>query len=169
MIEVVERADRATGTYIERLFEQHERRLGQFLVHVVRDRALAEDLLQETFLAAWRARDDLGEVVNPEAWLFGIARHRALRALRGAQRLRRALERVAAAPPAAVDEGPGPAIDVLALVHRVLGPEDRALVVLRYVHGFEAPELAEMTGRSPAAIRKRLERARTMLLQEATR
>ncbi len=169
MIEVVEREDRATGTYIERLFEQHERRLGQFLVHVVRDRALAEDLLQETFLAAWRARDELDSVVNPEAWLFGIARHRALRALRGAQRLRRALERVASAPPAGPDEGPGPAVDVLALVHRVLGPEDRALVVLRYVHGFESPELAEMTGRSPAAIRKRLERARTTLLQEATR
>jgi RNA polymerase sigma-70 factor (ECF subfamily) len=169
MIEVVEREDRATGTYIERLFEQHERRLGQFLVHVVRDRALAEDLLQETFLAAWRARDELDSVVNPEAWLFGIARHRALRALRGAQRLRRALERVAAVPAPGDDEGPGPAVDVLALIHRALGPEDRALVVLRYVHGFDAPELAEMTGRTPAAIRKRLERARTMLLQEAAR
>ena len=85
MIDVVEREDRAAGTYLERLFEQHERRLGQFLVHVVRDRALAEDLLQETFLAAWRARDELDAVVNPESWLFGIARHRALRALRGAQ------------------------------------------------------------------------------------
>ena len=169
MIDVVEREDRAAGTYLERLFEQHERRLGQFLVHVVRDRALAEDLLQETFLAAWRARGELDAVVNPESWLFGIARHRALRTLRGAQRLRRALERVASTPAAALDEGPGPAVDVLALIHRFLDPEDRALVVLRYVHGFDAPELAEMTGRSPAAIRKRLERARTTLLQEATR
>ena len=169
MIDVVEREDRATGTYIERLFAQHERRLGQFLVHVVRDRALAEDLLQETFLAAWRARDDLDAVDNPEAWLFGIARHRALRALRGAQRMRRALERVAGSAPQPSDEGPALAVDTLALLHRVLGPEDRALVVLRYVHGFDAPELAEMTGRSPAAIRKRLERARTALLQEATR
>ena len=168
MIDVVEREDRETGTYIERLFEQHERRLGQFLVHVVRDRALAEDLLQETFLAAWRARDDLGEVRNAEAWLFGIARHRALRALRGASRMRRALERAGSARET-FDEGPALAVDTLALLHRVLGPEDRALVVLRYVHGFEAPELAQMTGRSPAAIRKRLERARTALLQEATR
>src|SRR3954463_5594960 len=155
MIDVVEREDRETGTYIERLFAQHERRLGQFLVHVVRDRALAEDLLQETFLAAWRARNDLGEVRNAEAWLFGIARHRALRALRGAGRMRRALERAGSAREV-FDEGPALAIDTLALLHRVLGPEDRALVVLRYVHGFEAPELAEMTGRSPAAIRKRL-------------
>jgi DNA-directed RNA polymerase specialized sigma24 family protein len=69
MIDVVEREDRETGTYMERLFGQHERRLGQFLVHVVRDRAFAEDLLQETFLAAWRARNELQAVVNPEAWL----------------------------------------------------------------------------------------------------
>ncbi len=169
MIDVVEREDRVAGTYLERLFEQHERRLGQFLVHVVRDRALAEDLLQETFLAAWRARGELDSIVNPEAWLFGIARHRALRALRGAQRLRRALERVASSPAPALDEGPEPAVDVLALIHRVLSPEDRALVVLRYVHGFDGRELAEITSRSPAAIRKRLERARTTLLQEATR
>ena len=92
-----------------------------------------------------------------------------MRALRGAQRLRRALERVASTAAGRLDEGPGPAVDVLALIHRLLAPEDRALVVLRYVHGFDAPELAEMTGRSPAAIRKRLERARTTLLQEATR
>jgi RNA polymerase sigma-70 factor (ECF subfamily) len=168
MIDVVEREARGTGTYLERLFEQHQRRLGQFLVHVVRNRALAEDLLQETFLAAWAARDDLGTVTHPEAWLFGIARHRALRALRGASRMRRALERAASAREV-FDEGPALAVDTLALLHRVLGPEDRALVVLRYVHGFDAPELAEMTGRSPAAIRKRLERARAALLQEATR
>lgn len=168
MIGVVERDARAAGTYVERLFEQHQRRLGQFLVHVVRDRALAEDLLQETFLAAWKAREDLAAVEHPEAWLYGIARHRALHALRGARRLRRALERsLPAREP--VDEGPPLAVDTLALLHRVLGPEDRALVVLRYVHGFGAPELAEMTGRSPAAIRKRLERARASLLQEAER
>jgi RNA polymerase sigma-70 factor (ECF subfamily) len=168
MIEAVEHDARQAGTYIERLFEAHERRLGQFLVHVVRDRALAEDLLQETFLAAWKARDDLDFVENPEAWLFGIARHRALHALRGAQRFRRAVARMAVAP-AIEDEGPALAVDTLALLHRTLGPEDRALMVLCYVHGFGAPELAEMTGRSPAAIRKRLERARTALLKEVER
>jgi RNA polymerase sigma-70 factor (ECF subfamily) len=168
MIDVVERAAPKDGSYLERLFAAHERRLGQFLVHVVRDRALAEDLLQETFLAAWKARGELDAVENPEAWLFGIARHRALHALRGAQRLRRAVERLGAAA-APVDEGPALAIDTLALLHRVLGPEDRALVVLAHVHGFSGLELAEMTGRSHAAVRKRLERARTALLQEVER
>jgi len=168
MIDAVEHDARQAGTYIERLFETHERRLGQFLIHVVRDRALAEDLLQETFLAAWKAKGDLDDVENAEAWLFGIARHRALHALRGAQRFRRAIERMAAAP-GPQDEGPALAVDTLALLHRVLGPEDRALVVLCYVHGFAAPELAEMTGRSAAAVRKRLERARAALLREVER
>ena len=152
----------------EVLLSRHRKPVFNFILRFVREPALAEDLLQETFLAAWRARNELDSVVNPEAWLFGIARHRALHALRGAQRLRRAVERLgAAAPP--VDEGPALAIDTLALLHRVLGPEDRALVVLAHVHGFSGLELAEMTGRSHAAVRKRLERARTALLQEVER
>ncbi len=168
MIEAMEREPTTADTYAERLFALHERRLGQFLVHVVRDRGLAEDVLQETFLAAWRSRDQLGEVVNAEAWLFGIARHRALHALRGARRLRLALERIGR-DERTPDQGPGPALDVLDLLHRALGPEDRALVVLRHVHGFDAPALAAITGRSPAAIRKRLERSRATLLKEAER
>jgi RNA polymerase sigma factor (sigma-70 family) len=44
-----------------------------------------------------------------------------------------------------------------------LDGRDRALVLLRYVHGFEAQELAEITERSPAAVRKQLERLRGRL------
>ncbi len=55
------------------------------------------------------------------------------------------------------------------VLERVLDPEDRAIVVLRYLHGFDAPAIAEITGRSPDAVRKRLERARARLAQEVTR
>ena len=78
---------------VEGLFAANERRLGQFLVQMVRDRALAEDLLQETFMDAYDARDRLASVVSPDAWLFGIARHRALEALRRSRRMHRAVER----------------------------------------------------------------------------
>ncbi len=42
----------------------------------------ADDLLQETFLRAWRQRERLGAAVSPRAYLFGIARHVGLDALR---------------------------------------------------------------------------------------
>jgi DNA-directed RNA polymerase specialized sigma24 family protein len=50
------------------------------------------------------------------------------------------------------------------LLVRVLSPDDRILVVLRYVHSFSAADLAAMTGRSEDAVRQRLSRARRRLL-----
>jgi RNA polymerase sigma-70 factor (ECF subfamily) len=149
---------------VELLFVQHERRLGAFLVQLVRDRSLAEDLLQETFLEAHRHADRLAAADDPVAWLFGVARKRALATLRRTRRLRLALERLAGRPAPEESLTP-PQREILDVLDRVLDPEDRALVVLRYVHGFDAPALAGMTGRSPAAVRKRLERCCTRLAE----
>lgn len=153
---------------VEAAFLANKRRLSQFLVQTVGDRALAEDLLQETFVAAYQAREKAEQVANLDAWLYGIARHRALRALRRTQRMRRALTRVASRAEAATVESPEVS-GVLAVLDRVLDPGDRSLVILRYVHDMDATQLAELTGRSPAAIRKRLERARKALAEEIER
>jgi RNA polymerase sigma-70 factor (ECF subfamily) len=150
---------------VEALFATCETRLGRFLAQMVGNRALAEDLLQDSFYDAFRCRDQLGEVESPEAWLFGIARNRALAALRRRRRLRGAL-----------DQRPEPSerddLELLALrdlLQRTLDPDDRALLILRYLHGFAATELATMTGRSPEAVRQRLSRARARLIEAADR
>ena len=156
------------GEAVERLFYSCEARLGRFLAQMVGDRALAEDLLQDSFYEAFRCRDQLPAIENPEAWLFGIARNRALAALRRRRRLRAALERFAQRPePSERDD-----LELLALrdlLERHVGPEDRALLILRYLHGFEATELAAMTGRTPEAIRQRLARAKRRLIRAAGR
>jgi RNA polymerase sigma-70 factor, ECF subfamily len=72
-----------------------EHRIGRFLAQLVRDRALAEDLLQDSFHDALRSRAQLPQVRNQEAWLYGIARHRALNALRRRRRFERAIGRLA--------------------------------------------------------------------------
>jgi RNA polymerase sigma-70 factor, ECF subfamily len=158
-----ERAADALGTEVAELFRRCEPRLGSYLAQVVADRTLAEDLLQDTFHDAFRARHRLNDVRNPDAWLFGIARNRALRALRGRRRLQNALRRLAQLS----REDPsadGELLHVRDLLERHLSPEDRTLLVLRYLHGFSAEELAEIVGRSPAAVRQRLSRARTKLV-----
>lgn len=145
------------------LFVRYEPRLGKYLAQMVSDRSSAEDLLQDTFHDAFRAREQLGNVLNPEAWLFAIAHKRALNALRKRRRFQSAwrhlvvTRRLAAEP----DYEIGALRDLL---NRHLTADDRALLLLRYLYGFDGSELASMTGLSPAAIRQRLARARRRLL-----
>jgi RNA polymerase sigma-70 factor (ECF subfamily) len=133
---------------------------------MVRDRAVAEDLLQDTFHDAFRAREQLRGVANPEAWLFGMARNRALSSLRRGRRLQTAVSRLVRRP-AKAQEVDHEVVALRDLLERHVSPEDRALLLLRYLHGFGAAELAEMTGRSAEAVRQRLARARAKLLAAA--
>src|SRR5690348_10232271 len=69
-------------------------RIALFLAQLVRDRDLAQDLLQDTLLVAYRERMQLPEIADREAWIFAIAKNRALDAGRRRQRRGRALERL---------------------------------------------------------------------------
>src|SRR5262245_17612350 len=152
-------------SFVEAQFRALQPSLRRFLYAMVRDRALADDLLQDTFLEACRTPDRLMAAGDPAAWLFQVARRRALNAHRSADRFRGAVERFAGRgqqePRDDYRESAGVAA-ALELLEGLDGPE-RALLLLRYVHGFEAQELAEITERSPAAVRKQLERLRGRL------
>jgi RNA polymerase sigma-70 factor, ECF subfamily len=156
----------ADATQVAELFRGCELRLGKFLAQMVSDRSLAEDLLQDTFHDAFRARHQLDSVESAEAWLFGIARNRALNALRRRRRFRVAVSRLIR-PPAQTETDD---LDLLALrdlLERHLEPEERALLLLRYLHGFQAAELGAMTNRTPEAVRQRLSRTRAKLMAAA--
>jgi len=142
---------------VEELFRLHAVRLGRFLAQVMSDRWIAEDLLQETFVAAVRKRSQLGDVENPEAWLFAIARNLALNEMRGRKRARRAMQRLAHQRPAQ-EPDPAEAVAVRDFLTGQLDAEDHLLLVLRYVHGFESNELGLIVGRSSEAIRQQLSR-----------
>jgi RNA polymerase sigma-70 factor (ECF subfamily) len=153
---------------VEALFRTCEVGLGRFLAQMVDDRELAEDLLQDSFYEAFRCCDQLGEIESPEAWLFGIARNRALAALRRRRRFRSVFDRLVQRRQASEPDD----LELLALrdlLQRTLEPDDRALLILRYLHDFEATELAAMTGRSPEAIRQRLSRARARVIRASGR
>jgi RNA polymerase sigma factor (sigma-70 family) len=155
---------------LEELFRRHERALGQFLRQLVNDASLADDLIQETFLAAAREREKLPSIEKPKAWLFQIARHRALHAMRSRRRALSALQRLTAevgirGRHRTQDADPADAVAVRDHLAQNLKPEERALLILRYVHGFSSPELAEIVGRSPEAIRKELSRTRRKLIE----
>jgi RNA polymerase sigma-70 factor, ECF subfamily len=141
-----------------------EARVGRFLAQVVESRSDAEDLLQETWAAAFRDRRRLVAHPAPEAWLMAIARNRALAHLRRARRGRAAWQRLRGGD--VVDEGDRDAVvDTRRLLAR-LPADDRVLLVLRFVHGYTAEELAAIYSITAEAARKRISRARARLLRE---
>jgi RNA polymerase sigma-70 factor (ECF subfamily) len=152
-----------TEAALEDLFARNERRLGRFLLQMVRDHSLAEDLLQDTFHDAFRARAAIADHADPEAWLFALARNRALTALRRRRRSIGAISRLAHRVARRHDD-PQEIVALHDLLQRTLDPEERALLLLRYLHGFEAHELAAMSDSTPEAVRQRLSRLRRRLI-----
>ncbi|GAA3682055.1 hypothetical protein GCM10022224_052990 [Nonomuraea antimicrobica] len=125
-----------------------------FLLRRTRDPHLAEDLAQETFIKATRAL--LGwRGENPGAWLLAIARNVLIDHVR---RTRREL------PLPDPEELAVPAFDVSAVeVREALDrvPEQhRRLLTLVYLEGFSLVEVAAMTGRTTAAVKTAIWRAR---------
>jgi RNA polymerase sigma-70 factor (ECF subfamily) len=124
----------------------------------------ADDVLQEGFLR-W-AEVDLDTVRDTRSYLAQLVTRQSLNALRA--RTRRREEYVGPWLPEPLLQATPDDDVVLAesvsmamlVVLETLGPDERAVFVLREVFGFEYPEIAEAVGRTPAAVRQMAHRAR---------
>lgn len=123
------------------------------------DAELAEEAVQSAWPIAWRKLDTVRDPERLRPWLISIAVNEA-RQLARRRRRGRVLEISVAVDPAT--NTPDPAswagdIDLRNALAR-LKPEDRALIALRYVAGFDSTELARALGMSPSGTRARLAR-----------
>ncbi|RMH72768.1 MAG: RNA polymerase sigma factor [Actinomyces sp.] len=162
-------ASGATGpdaAALERMVERHAATVYRFALSIVHDAALADDVVQETLIRAWRRGpvSDDGEV--PRAWLMKVARNTAISILRGR---RDELPGPAHLPEEAVGvttdrvvEGRA-ALDGLWAALGVLDPDDRLLVVLREIDGHTYDEIAEILDLPLPTVKTRLFRARRTL------
>jgi RNA polymerase sigma-70 factor, ECF subfamily len=157
--------ERSDDASFEAFVEELAGPIGRFLNQMTKDQALAADLMQETFLAAWRERTRIPrEPSARRAWLYAIARNRALSALRKERRgIRARWQLVGRLEREPSSEADSEALAMRDLLVCTLTPSDRSLFVLRYVHGFDGGELAALTGLRPEAVRKRLQRASARL------
>jgi RNA polymerase sigma-70 factor (ECF subfamily) len=135
----------------------------------------AEDVVQETFLAAWRGYDAFEHRASFRTWLYKIATNRCLNALRDASRrpdpeLPLAPEPTRYGEPLWLQPWPDEIYEakeaiglafIVGLQH--LPPTQRAALVLRDVLGFRAAEVAEMLDTTTAAVNSGLQRARATL------
>ena len=123
---------------------------------------VAEDLTQETFLAAVAELRKGRRVDAPMRWIYGIARHKLLDHYRRAERVERAL---APDPDAelgeiALDESVGDTRDRAVAALAAVAASQRAALVLCYLDGFSVQEIAAALGKSTAAVHSLLERGR---------
>lgn len=121
----------------------------------------AEDLLQDTFVRALHGFDRVAASVTPRAYVFGIARHVGLDALR-ARRPTVALPALAAdqADPAAADQ-----LESLRAAIAALPDQHRETLLLKLQHELSYAEIAEVLGIPVGTVRSRLHHAVLLLRQ----
>jgi RNA polymerase sigma-70 factor, ECF subfamily len=170
------------------LTDPYRRELHQHIYRIVGSVQDAEDLLQETLLAAWRGLEHFEGRASVRAWLHRIATNRALDALRASRRRAEEAQRMTDLPEptrrvepiwlepypdvlleGVPDDTPGPdaryeAKEAIALAFvaglQHLPPQQRAVLVLRDVLGFRAGEVADMLETSEPSVNSLLRRAR---------
>jgi RNA polymerase sigma-70 factor (ECF subfamily) len=169
LVEEVRHGDQSA---FEILVRRYENRLVGVLLRFVRDRELARDLAQETFLRVYERLDQFDPARRFGPWLFRIGVNLALDFLRKRRRriwpLLFSDSRVEKGPdPAVVD--PRESLDLEQEVRRVLEavPEKyRTVLILRDLENFSTSEIAAILHRKEATIRWRLAEARVRF-QEA--
>lgn len=153
-------AQRGSVPDMEALFDEHWPRAHRAAYLVLHDAALAEDIAQESFLAAIRSLDRFDRRRPFGPWLHRIVVNRAIDWAR-ARALRRevgAEEAVAAAPaPAGADVAARPSEDVLGALAS-LTPDHRAVIVLRYLLEYSPGEISRILELPRGTVNSRLRR-----------
>jgi RNA polymerase sigma-70 factor, ECF subfamily len=141
---------------------------------LVRDRQHAEDILQDTFLSAFRAAGSYRGDAPVANWLYAIARHAAYRLVRRSQEVasdERSIERLGelagwGAPDVERAAAQAELRTQLDAALATLLPEEREVITLRDALGMSGQQTALMVGCSVAAMKSRLHRARLHLAAE---
>jgi RNA polymerase sigma-70 factor (ECF subfamily) len=147
------------------VYEAHYPAVYRVVRGVVLDPDVAEDVVQDAFLKAYRARHRYRPIGRVEAWLCTIAVREAVSRLRWAALQRRTLEGAwrmdGSGPPAG-------AAELLDSLLSTLSPKARAVVVLHFLHGYRYREIAEVLRLPEGTVASRLSQALTQMRRHAT-
>ena len=178
--EVVLQAREGLEAAYRELIRRYERPIFSLIYRMVRDRALAEDLSQETFIKALNAIDSYRPEYKFSSWIFKIANNAAIDQIR-----RRELDTLSldGSPHATTpDEIEATALQVSARglsplealesselggqIEQAIGrlrPEYRSCILLRHVEGLAYEEIAELMDLPLGTVKTYIHRARNEL------
>jgi RNA polymerase sigma-70 factor, ECF subfamily len=163
-IAAIARGDRRA---MNQLYARHSVRVYRFVLRLTRNETLAEDMVSEVFLDAWRYAGRFEQRSQVSTWLLAIARNKAISALR--RRQDEALDEDAIALVEDPSDDPEEALaknDRAALLRRCLAqlsPAHREVIDLVYYHEKSVEEAAQITGIPPATVKTRMYYARQQL------
>jgi RNA polymerase sigma-70 factor (TIGR02960 family) len=186
--QILARARAGDEDAFRQLADPYRRELQLHIYRIVGSALDAEDLVQETLLAAWRGLERFEGRASVRTWLYRIATNRAIDALRATRRRPEDAQVLSGVPEPTrraepiwlepfpdvlvegiADDAPGPearyeAKEAVALAFiaglQHLPPQQRVVLVLRDVLGFRAAEVAEMLETSEASVNSLLRRTR---------
>jgi len=148
-------------------------KLVAFLASRTQDVAAAEDALSEAFAAALSEWPRNGCPANPEGWLLTVARRKMIDVFRGQNRRQlvsveiQSIADVLATAPTDTEIPDERLAMMFACAHPALDPAIRAPMILQAVLGLDAARIASAFLASPAAMGKRLVRAKIKIRQTA--
>jgi RNA polymerase sigma-70 factor, ECF subfamily len=149
------------------LFARHHVRVYRFVLRLVRDESLAEDLISDVFLDVWRQAGRFERRSSVGTWLLAIGRHKALSALRRRPGQRLDEERTAVIEDPADD--PEIAVqkkdksEILRKCLNELSAEHREIIDLVYYHEKSVEETAGIVGIPANTVKTRMFYARKRL------
>ncbi len=161
------RAGRGDQAAFTELYERHAPGLLSFVQQYVGDRAAAEDVVQQTFLAAFRTLSGGTTVEHPRAWLYHVARNNALTMVRDRRpaALERALEDDlldrAAAVPAQIEQRE--ALEEVVRDIVALPAQQRAALAMFEIADLSQAEIAQALDCTPAQVKALVYQARSSL------
>lgn len=134
----------------QHFFDAHRDDVYRFALAMVGPNS-ADDVFQETFMSALRAYPTLNDATSLRAWIFTIARRKAIDEYRGGGRRAIPTGVVPELAPAPIESVPEPGLwnDV-----RALPPKQRAAVVHRYVHDLAYDEIGALLDCTADAARR---------------
>jgi RNA polymerase sigma-70 factor (ECF subfamily) len=147
---------------VDRLFETLRPELLRFAWWLARDRAVAEDVVQEAMLRAWRSRSSLKDPAAARGWLLTIVRREHARLYERKRLEITDLDEVIAAEDSQLATE-GDELVGLRLAITQLPDEYRVPLVMQVLGGFTTEEIARELTLSTAAVLTRLFRARNRL------
>jgi RNA polymerase sigma-70 factor (ECF subfamily) len=160
---VLRKAQRGDERAFSLIVRAYEVPVFNYVLRLVGDRALAEDLTQEVFIRVFQGLPKFSLRSKFTTWLFQVTKNRVLDELRASERRPRALVALDDAPPLEVVDAPLEQVETIdalwAAVDR-LNPDLKMALLLRDVVGLSYNEIADSLETTLATVKWRIFKAR---------